>query len=187
MTDTQSAVSTWTIDTAHSQVEFTVKHMMFSKVKGSFTRFSGTINLDEQNIEGSSVTVEIDPASIDTRDEKRNAHLRSADFFSTDERPTMTFVSTKIEREDDDDDEDLLITGDLTMNGVTRQVVLEAEFEGRGMSPFGHEVIGYSAETKVNRKDFGINWNASLETGGVLVGDEVKIKLEIQAVPVTQE
>lgn len=187
MTDTQTAVSTWAIDAAHSHIEFSVKHMMFSKAKGSFTGFSGTITLDEQNIENSSVTVEIDPSSIDTRDAKRDEHLRSADFFDAEKNPTMTFVSTKVEREDGDDDEDLLITGDLTMNGVTRQVVLEAEFEGRGTSPFGHEVIGYSGETKINRRDFNINWNTALETGGFLVGDEVKIKMEIQAVPATQE
>lgn len=184
MTDTRTVVSTWTIDPSHSLVEFTVRHMMFSKVKGSFTNFSGTIELDEQNIGNSKVAVEIDPASIDTRDAKRDEHLRSADFFATEEHPTMTFVSNRVER---DGDEDLKITGDLTMNGVTKPVVLEAEFEGRGMSPFGMEVIGYSAETKINRSDFNINWNAALETGGVLVGDEVKIKLEIQAVPATQE
>ncbi|HWV23113.1 MAG TPA: YceI family protein [Thermomicrobiales bacterium] len=184
MTDTLSTVSTWTIDPSHSQVEFTVKHMMFSKVKGSFTSFNGTIDLDEQNIENSTVRVEIDPATINTRDEKRDAHLRSADFFNTDVNPMMTFVSTKVER---DGDEDLKITGDLTMNGVTKSVVLEAELEGRGMSPFGMEVLGYSAETKISRKDFDINWNAALETGGVLVSDEVTIKMEIQAVPTTQE
>lgn len=184
MTDTQTAVSTWTIDPSHSQVEFTVKHMMFSKVKGSFTRFNGTINLDEQNISNSSVRVEIDPSSIDTRDAKRDEHLRSADFFSTDQNTTMTFVSTSVERDGDDD---LKIAGDLTMNGVTKPVVLKAEFEGRGMSPFGMEVLGYSAKTKISRKDFNINWNATLETGGVLVGDEVAINLEIQAVPATQE
>lgn len=184
MVDTQTTVSIWAIDPAHSHVEFAVKHMMFSKVKGSFTRFSGTINFDEQNIENSSVSVEIDPASIDTRDAKRDEHLRGADFFSIDEKPTMSFVSTSITRDGDDD---LKIAGDLAMNGVTKPIVLEAEFEGRGMSPFGMEVLGYSAETKINRKDFGINWNAALEQGGFLVGDDVKIEMEVQAIPATQE
>ncbi len=179
MVDTQTRTSTWAIDASHSHVEFSVKHMMFSTVKGSFDTFSGSIELDEQNIENSKVTVEIDPRSVNTRDEKRDEHLRSADFFSVEENPKMTFVSTGIEADGDD----LKITGDLTMNGVTKEVVLDAEFNGRGMSPFGMEVIGYTAKTKVNRRDFNINWNAALEAGGVLVGDDVKITLEIEAVP----
>jgi polyisoprenoid-binding protein YceI len=182
MTDTMTAASTWMIDTSHSQVEFAVKHMMFSTVKGSFTKFNGTIVLDEQNMENSTVRVEIDPTSIDTRDAKRDEHLRGADFFSVEQNPSMTFVSTRIERDGDD----LTVTGDLTMNGITRQVELDAEFEGRGMSPFGMEVIGFSAKTKINREDFGITWNAALETGGVLVGNEVKISLHIEAVPAQQ-
>lgn len=180
MTDTMTTTSTWTIDPSHSQVEFTVKHMMFSRVKGSFNEFNGTIVLDEQNIENSKVTVEINPASINTRDEKRDAHLRGADFFSVDEHNTMSFVSTEVEGAKNDD---LKITGDLTMNGVTKEVVLDAEFNGRGQSPFGMEVLAYTARTKVNRREFNINWNAALETGGVLVGDDVTITLEIQAVP----
>jgi len=180
MTDAVLTASTWAIDASHSHAEFAVKHMMFSTVKGSFTDLSGTITLDEQNIENSSVQVEIDPTSVDTRDAKRDEHLRSADFFSVEQNPKITFVSTAVDGEANGD---LKVTGDLTMNGVTRQVVLDAEFTGRGMSPFGMEVIGYSAKTKISRKDFDINWNAALETGGVLVGDEVKISLEIEAVP----
>jgi polyisoprenoid-binding protein YceI len=181
MIDTQTTTGTtvWTIDTSHSQVEFAVKHMMFSTVKGSFEGVSGTITLDEQNPANSSVQVEIDPATISTRDEKRDAHLRSADFFDVQQFPTMTFVSTGVEPKGDD----LTITGDLTMHGVTRQVVLDAEFNGRGMSPFGMEVISYSASAKINRGDFGLNWNAALETGGVLVSDQIRISLEIEAVP----
>ena len=183
MTDTMTTASTWMIDTSHSHVEFAVKHMMFSTVKGSFTKFNGTIVLDEQNMANSSVSVEIDPASIDTRDDKRNEHLRSGDFFGVEQNPTMTFVSTKVEQDGDD----LTVTGDLTMNGVTKQVVLDAEFDGRGMSPFGMEVVGFSGKTKINREDFGINWNSALETGGVLVGKEVKITMHIEAVPAQQD
>lgn len=179
MTDTRTATSTWTIDASHSSVDFAVKHMMFSTVKGSFTGFGGTIVLDEQNIENSTVTVEINPRSVDTRDEKRDEHLRGADFFGIEQNPTMTFVSTRIEADGDD----LKITGDLTMNGVTREVVLDAEFTGRGMSPFGMEVIGYTAKTTINRRDFNMSWNAALEAGGMLVSDDVKITLDIEAVP----
>lgn len=180
MIDTQTTTSTWTIDAAHSSVEFAVKHMMFSTVKGSFNEFSGTIVLDERNVEGSTVTVEINPRSVNTRDDKRDEHLRSADFFGVEQNPTIRFTSTRIETVDGDT---LKITGDLTMNGVTREVVLDAEFSGRGMSPFGMEVIGYTATTKINRRDFNVNWNAALEAGGVLVSDEVKITLDIEAVP----
>ena len=179
MIDTRTATSTWTLDASHSSVDFAVKHMMFSTVKGTFTEFGGTIVLDEQNIENSTVTVEINPRSVDTRDEKRDEHLRGADFFGIEQNPTMTFVSTRIEADGDD----LKITGDLTMNGVTREVVLDAEFTGRGMSPFGMEVIGYTAKTKINRRDFNMNWNAALEAGGMLVSEDVKIMLDIEAVP----
>ncbi len=185
MTDTQirTGTSNWAIDASHSHVEFAVKHMMFSTVKGSFSGVSGTITLDEENIANSSVTVEIDASTINTRDEKRDAHLRSADFFDVEQYPTITFTSTKVEPNGDD----LRITGDLTMHGVTMPVVLEAEFTGRGMSPFGMEVIGYTAKTKINRSDFGLTWNAALETGGVLVGDEIKITIDIEAVPASNE
>ena len=184
MTDTATttATRTWTIDLAHSMVEFSVKHMMFSTVKGLFTDFSGTIELDDQDIANSSVDVVIQAASIDTRDEGRNAHLKSADFFDVETYPTITFKSTSVEPKDD---EEFNVTGDLTLHGVTKPVVLKVEQTGRGMSPFGFEVAGFSAKTKISRKDFGLNWNAALETGGVLVGDEIKISIEIEAVPAT--
>lgn len=167
------------IDSAHSQVGFQVKHMMFSKVRGTFEEFSGTIEFDETNPANSSVNVEINPASINTRDEKRDEHMRSADFFGVDANPKMTFVSTDVKPDGDD----YKITGDLTMNGITKSVVLDAEFEGKGPSPMGVEVYGFSAETKISRKEFGMEWNAAIETGGVLVSDEVKITLEIEANP----
>jgi polyisoprenoid-binding protein YceI len=169
------------IDPSHSEVSFTVKHMMFSKVKGSFETFSGVINLDEQNIENSSVVVEIDPNSINTRDANRDGHLRSGDFFGVEQNPTMTFKSTSVTPQGGSSE--YKITGDLTMNGVTKEVILDAEFTGKGVSPMGPTVYGFAAEGKLNRKDFGINWNAAMETGGVLVSDEVKIHVEIEANP----
>jgi polyisoprenoid-binding protein YceI len=177
MTETATKTTIWTLDTAHSVVEFSVKHMMFATAKGRFSEFSGQIALDNEQIENSSVTVEIAAASIDTRDEKRDGHLKSADFFDAENHPTLTFTSTKVEAKGDD----LKVTGDLTIRGVTHPVVLEAEFNGKGVNPWGQQVISYSAKTKINRKDFGLNWNAALESGGVLVSDEVKIAIEIEA------
>lgn len=177
----QQAAGTVTlnIDPSHSEVMFQVKHMMFAKVKGSFDTFSGTINFDPNNLENSSVSVEIDPSSINTRDANRDGHLKSADFFGVEQNPTMTFVSTRIEPNGGD----YTVYGDLTMNGVTKEVVLEAEFNGRGVSPFGATVYAFSAEGKLNRKDFGMTWNAGIEAGGVLVSDEVKLEIEVQANP----
>jgi polyisoprenoid-binding protein YceI len=177
MTDTATRTTVWTIDPAHSVVEFSVKHMMFATAKGRFSDVSGTITVDNENIERSAVDVTIGAASIDTRDEKRDAHLRSADFFDAENHPTLTFTSTRVERDGDD----LKVTGDLTIRGVTRPVVLEAEYNGQGVNPWGQQVLSYSAKTKINRKDFGLNWNAALETGGVLVGEEIKIQIEIEA------
>jgi polyisoprenoid-binding protein YceI len=170
--------TTWAIDPSHSLVEFGVKHMMFATVKGRFTGVRGTINLDEADLSRSSVRVEIDAASIDTRDERRDAHLRSGDFFDAETYPVLTFKSTRVEPAGPDR---LKVTGDLTIRGVTRQVTLDATINGRGVTPWGNEVAGYSAETQINRKDYGLNWNAALESGGVLVGDTVKIALEVEA------
>jgi polyisoprenoid-binding protein YceI len=182
MTDTQTtttpAISTWTIDPAHSSVEFAVKHMMFSTAKGRFSDVKGTITLDEQELANSSVEVEIAVASIDTRDEGRDTHLRGPDFFDTETFPTAAFRSTRVESTGGDD---LRIAGTLRIRDVSKDVVLDATFNGRGTSPFGPQVVGYSAATTINRKDFGLNWNAALETGGVLVGEEVRISIEIEA------
>jgi polyisoprenoid-binding protein YceI len=177
MTDTATTTTTWTIDPSHSVVEFSVKHMMFATVMGRFTEVTGAINLDNQNVANSSVEVTIGAASIDTRDEKRDEHLRSADFFDAETYPTLEFKSTSVEAKGND----LKVTGDLTIHGVTKQVVLNTEFNGQGSNPWGQQVISYSASTKINRKDFGLNWNAALESGGVLVSDEVKISIEIEA------
>ncbi len=173
-----TATTTWQIDAGHSLVEFAVKHMMFTTTKGRFGQFSGVINYDEANLAESNATVEIVAASVDTRDEKRDGHLRAADFFDTENYPTITFSSTRIES---GGGESFKVYGDLTIRGVTKPIVLDAELTGRGKSPWGQEVIGFSATTKFKRSEFGLEWNATLETGGVLVGDEVKIAIEIEA------
>jgi polyisoprenoid-binding protein YceI len=177
MTDTMTRTTTWTIDSTHSNVEFSVKHLMFAKAKGRFSNVSGTITVDNEAIENSSVDVQIDPASVHTSEEKRDAHLRSADFFDVENYPVVTFRSTAVQARG----EDLTITGDLTIKGVTRPVVLEAEFNGQGTNPWGQQVLSYSAKTKFNRTHFGLNYNAALETGGVLVGEEVTLSIEIEA------
>lgn len=180
MTETQAppTTSTWSIDPAHSSVEFAVKHMMFATAKGRFSDVKGTITLDELDPTNSKVDVEIAVASIDTRDEGRDTHLRSPDFFDAETFPTMTFQSTGVEPADDGT---LRVTGTLQIRDVAKDVVLDATLNGRGTSPFGPQVIGYSAATTINRKDFGLNWNAALEAGGVLVGEEVKISIDLEA------
>ena len=169
----------WAIDASHSTVEFGVKHMMFTTVKGRFAGVEGTIELDEQDVTRSRVEVAIDVASVDTRDEKRDAHLRSPDFFDAERFPTIAFRSTRVEPKGSGD---LRVVGDLTIHGVTREVILDATRTGQGKNPWGMEVIGFEASTRISRKDFGLEWNVALETGGVLVGDEIKISLDIQAV-----
>lgn len=165
---------TWAIDPAHSEISFQVRHLMVSKVRGSFTGFSGGITVGAND---ASVAVEIDPASINTRDENRDQHVRSGDFFDVENHPKWTFASKSVTASGND----LKIAGDLTMRGTTKPVVLEGEFLGVNTDPWGNTKAGFEASTTVNRKDFGIEWNAPLETGGVLVGEDVKISLEIQA------
>jgi polyisoprenoid-binding protein YceI len=177
MIDTATRTTVWTIDPVHSAVEFSVKHMRIATVKGRFSDVTGQITIDNENIENSRVEVEIGAVSIDTRNEKRDAHLRSADFFDVEAFPTLTFKSSRVSQNGDD----LVVTGDLAMHGVTRQVTLDAEFNGQAGNPTGHQIISYTAKTQLNRKDFGLNWNATLETGGVLVGDDIRINIEIEA------
>lgn len=174
----RQTMSVWTIDPAHTSAEFAVKHMMFTTVKGRFSGVKGTITLDDDSHTTSAVDVEIDVHTIDTRDVKRDGHLRSPDFFDAEHYPTITFRSTRVTPTGDTTAK---ITGDLMMHGVTREVTLDAEETGRGTSPFGPEVIGFTATTTLNRKDYGLTWNAALESGGVLVGDEVKITLDMEA------
>lgn len=178
--DEAARVVAYTIDPAHSVVEFTVKHMMFSNVKGRFTKVNGEILFDEADPVRSSVIATIDAASVDTGDPNRDAHLRSPDFFDVGRYPVLTFKSTRVEPTGRPGE--YRIVGDLTIRDQTREVVLDTTYLGEGKDPWGNRRIGLSATTTVNRKDFGLHWNAPLEAGGVLVGDQVKINLEIQAV-----
>jgi polyisoprenoid-binding protein YceI len=170
--------TTWQIDPAHSLVEFSVRHMMFSTVKGRFTGLSGTITDVADDPALSSVEVQIDAASVSTGDEQRDGHLRSPDFFDVQTYPSLSFKSTRIAGNRDA----FTVTGDLTVHGQTREVELDVTFNGAGTNPFGKRVAGFSAETKLNRKDFGLNWNVALEAGGVLVSDTIKVQIELQAV-----
>ena len=174
------AIERWNIDTTHSGVHFMVRHMVISKVRGAFTRWNGTIDLNEKDLAASSVSVHIDAASIDTREPKRDAHLRSSDFFHIEKYPELSFQSTRVVRSGE---RDLQIVGDLTIHGITRQVVLDGEYLGTGKDPWGNQRVAFTARTKVDRKDFGLGWNQLLEAGGVLVGEKVEIELEVQAMP----
>lgn len=176
-TSTKTGTTTYAIDPSHSQVGFSVKHMMFSTVRGYFREFEGTIVVDHDNPANSTVNVTIDASSITTRDEKRDEHLRSADFFDVETFPTITFNSTSIDFEDD---EDFTVNGELTMHGVSHPVKIKAEQTGEGTNPWGVDVAGFEGSAKLNRKDYGLNWNAALEKGGVLVGEEIKITLEVE-------
>jgi polyisoprenoid-binding protein YceI len=170
----------WTLDNAHSSVGFSAKHMMISTVRGGFETFDITANIDEANIAQSTITATIDAASISTREARRDGHLRSADFFDVEQYPTITFRSTKVEQKGADEYQ---ITGDLTIKGVTHPAVFKVESEGRGVDPWGNEHWGFSAQATINRKDWGLNWNVALETGGWLVGDQIKINLDMELVP----
>jgi polyisoprenoid-binding protein YceI len=171
--------TTWQIDGDHTHVGFAARHMMITTVKGHFTGVSGAVTLDEDNVARSSVQVQIDAATLDTRSSQRDEHLRSEDFFDVAAHPHITFASRRVSRRADGG---LEVAGDLTIRGVSREVVLEVEEEGRGQDPWGGERISFSAHTRVDRTDFGLTWNQALEAGGVLVSNDVKITLEIQAV-----
>lgn len=168
----------WKIDPNHSLVEFSVKHMMVATVKGRFTGIEGVIETVDESIADAKVDVEIDASTIDTRSEQRDAHLKSPDFLDVQNFPKITFKSTRIE---DHGDGTFDVVGDLTIRGVTREVVLHATDNGRGNTPFGTYIAGFSATTSFNRHDFGANWNVALEAGGFLVGDTVNVSLEIEA------
>ena len=171
--------TTWVIDPVHTTIEFAVKHMMVTTVRGRFGQVSGKIELDEEDLTRSSAEVTIPVASIDTREEQRDAHLRSADFFDAENHPNMTFRTKNIERVGDDE---YRVTGDLTIRGVTREVVLDARLEGRAKKPTGEEVIGLTASTAIDRQDFGLKWNVALEAGGFMVSNRVQISLDVQAI-----
>jgi len=172
--------STWSIDPDHSNVGFKVRHLMVTNVRGSFDKHTGTVDINDQDITKSKVEVSIDTASINTNVQKRDEHLRSADFFDVAKFPTMTFTSKKVVQAGKDR---LKVTGNLTLHGVTREVVLDVEGPTNEIKdPWGNIRRGATATTKINRKDFGLVWNKALETGGVAVGEEVTITLEIEMI-----
>ncbi len=170
----------WTIDKSHTSIGFSAKHMMFTTVRGSFTNFEGTVNVDEQNPQNSSVEITVQLDSISTNDDKRDGHLRSPDFFHVEQHPTMTFKSTSIEGSDTNH---FKLHGDLTIKGETHPMVLNVTKEGEGTSPWGTQVLAYSAEGTINRKDWGLNWNVALEAGGLLVSDQIKLTIDAELAP----
>ncbi|GAA1407623.1 hypothetical protein AUR04nite_14300 [Glutamicibacter uratoxydans] len=172
----------WTLDASHSEVGFSVRHAGISKVRGSFTEFDATLTIAE-TIEASSVEANIQIASVNTKDANRDGHLKSADFFDAEQFPTMTFKSTSIKGDADD----LVVVGDLTIRGVTKEVELAAELGGQAVDAFGATRAGFFASTTISRKEFGITWNAALEAGGVLVSDKVKIEIDASFVLPTAE
>jgi len=176
----QTATTTWNIDPVHSVAEFKVRHMMITNVKGQFTAITGVLTLDEADVTHSRIEVSAEAASVNTRDAQRDAHLKSADFFDAEKFPTLAFTSTRITRTAGDD---LAVAGNLTIHGVTREVMFTVEGPtAPAKDPWGNTRVGVSATTKINRKDFGLTWNATLETGGILVGDEVTTTLDVQFV-----
>jgi len=176
---TATQTTTWAIDPTHTEVGFAVRHLMISTVRGRFGAVSGAVILDETDPQSAQLDVTIDTASIDTRQEQRDAHLRSPDFFDVAQFPVMRFVSHRVEG---DVAGDFSVTGDLTIRDVTREVTLDVTAEGRGMDPWGNMRAGFSAKAKISRGDFGLTWNQLLEAGGVAVGDEVKLSIDIELV-----
>ena len=174
-----ATLTSWSIDPAHSHVEFAVKHMMIATVKGRFGVVSGTVQTDDADPARGIAEIEIDVNSIDTREAQRDTHLRSADFFDVEKFPRITFRSSRIT---DIADDRFKLSGDLTIHGVTREVTLDVTSEGRGRDPWGGERAGFSATGKIKRSDFGLTWNQTLETGGFLVSDDVKISLDVEMV-----
>ncbi len=172
------STSQWNFDLSHSSINFHVRHLMVSKVHGRFTKWDGTLELDDQDLTRSRLDVTIDAASIDTKEEKRDAHLRSPDFLEVEKFPTITFKSTSITRDGDD----YRVAGELTIHGVTKPVTLQVEGGERVVDPWGGTRTGFSAKTSISRKEFGLTWNVAMEAGGFLVGDKLDINLEIEAV-----
>ena len=173
----------WNLDTVHSGINFSVRHMVVSKVRGRFTKFTGNVELDENDLPRSIVEATIDASSIDTGTAQRDEHLRSADFFDVEHFPEIRFRSTGIEKVGTErETERYRLTGQLTIRDVSREIALDVEYGGRGKDPWGNERVGFTAKGTLDRKDFGLTWNQALETGGVLVSDRVVIELEVQAV-----
>lgn len=174
----------WKIDPAHSEVNFSVRHMMVSNVRGRFEKFSGTVDFNENDPAQSTVEVQIEAASINTREPQRDAHLRSPDFLNAEVFPHLAYKSTRVELLDS---QHARVYGDLTIRDVTREVVLEVEYAGQAKSPWGTTSAGFSASTRLNRKDWNLVWNVALETGGVLVGETVNITIELEIVKQPEE
>jgi polyisoprenoid-binding protein YceI len=173
------ALETWNFDPVHSDIGFSVRHLMISKVRGHFKKWSGSLAVDEANPEASRVSVEIDAASLDTKEEQRDNHLRSADFLDAAAYPFIKFDSTGVRKTGDSE---YTVTGNLTIRGVTKRVALGVEYAGRTKDPWGGERAGFTAKTSIDRKDFGLTWNMALEAGGFVVGDKVEINLEMEVV-----
>lgn len=169
---------TWQLDSVHTHVGFSVKHMMVSTVRGQFKQYSGTLNIDAADFSKSTFEGEVDVASIDTGNSQRDDHLRTGDFFDAANHPKIKFTSTRIETKGDGE---FVVHGDLTIHGTTHPVAFDVEYHGTGKNPWGKTVTGFSAKSTINRKDFGLAWNSTLETGGVLVGEKVKIEIEVEA------
>jgi polyisoprenoid-binding protein YceI len=172
-------MTTYTIDYTHSDVTFSVRHMVFAKVRGHFTKWTADVAYDAADPSKGSVTVNIDVDSIDTRDEKRDGHLKTADFFDAEKFPKITYKSTKVERAGD---KKYSVTGDLTIHGVTKPVKLEVEELGGGKDPWGNQRVAFSGKTRIDRGDFGLKWNQALETGGVLVGEHIDVEIDVEAI-----
>jgi len=169
----------WVLDPTHSEAGFKVKHLMFTNVSGQFTKFEATASSHDENFDNATFDFTAEVDSINTNNADRDGHLKSGDFFDAAQFPTITFKSTSVSRESEDD---LKVTGDLTVHGVTKSVTLDVEFGGIQKDPWGNIKSGFSVTGKINRKDFGLTWNAALETGGVMLGEEVKLNLELQFV-----
>lgn len=175
----RTATTTWTIDPAHSSAEFSVKHMMVATARGRITTISGVITLNEGNPIASSVEASADLSSIDTGNAQRDQHLRTDDFFSIEQFPTATFRSTRVEVQDAERGK---VYGELTVRGMSREVAFDVELEGRGLDAYGKERIGFTAKTNINRLDYGVKWNPAIETGGVVLGNRVRITLHLSAI-----
>jgi polyisoprenoid-binding protein YceI len=178
----ERGTTTWSIDATHTTVEFSVKHMMLTTVRGRVSGVSGTIEIDQENPAASSASVELDRTTIETGNDQRDAHLRSPDFFDVEQFPTITFRTRRIAGARAEEGASFRVVGDLTVRGVTREITLDATYEGQGRDPWGGDRVSFSAEGKLDRRDFGLTWNAALETGGVLVSNDVKVRIDVQAV-----
>lgn len=178
----RTGTSNWEIDPAHTLVQFSAKHMMITTVKGSFHDVTGTLTADDTQPDRSSVTVDIAASSLDTRVQQRDDHLRSADFLEVEKYPTIGFRSRRVDNAHANPGDEFKLVGDLTIKDVTREVTLDVVYEGRGNDPWGGERVSFSATTKLDRRDFGLTWNQALEAGGMLVSNDIRISIDVQAV-----